>query len=906
MALNKKEKEFLLSIKGKISKYNIKTTLKECFSHKTGVMAKTIYNDNTYEIVDTGIEEFIISSSFAYFLSNYCKTDIPGLGVIPMKPYYFQEEMAKEILDYRKVVVDKTRQCGISTIFSLYSLWRALSFPSENIDVISLKQTKAQDFNKKFKPTLKSLPKWFVKEIIADNKQKIQFQHKCGGVSTIVSEAQAETAGRADSLSVLIMDEAAFYKSQKMIDSIISAAAPTLSKTGGQLILISTPNGSTGPGAYYYNQVQEAKQGVNKDTKYLNIDWWEIPDDSRIKGAKKGNNKVLAEAIKRGYYYNEGIKDEYRAHFKKFSENPASNPWLKAAFNDLGDIKYRQEILHEFVISGNRVLTNEDMEFVKSRLKEPIMKDYICIDGKPVEQLNGLWVWVHPVAGRKYILGNDVASGTSSDFSSIQILDVDNLEQVAEYKNYVSTLQLPEVIKKLARIYNDALVVIESNSIGEGVFNSLYYDKNDPYLNVFKQKRNKNGVSRYTGWITDIKTRKLMTKEVRDFLVNPDMRDLFKMYSYRLYCELETWIVNSTGKFIHANNCVTGDTIVTCIDGFKKIKNVKVGDYVLTEIGQFRRVNETFKVEAEKEQVFELEGYGMPKLKISSGQKVLSYDVDGKYKYKTLYELKKNDFIYSKFSMKTDHNILSVDFSNFYDDDFTPSYEQLYCLPEIQMGFFREQLKKHYRISKKGNIIFDTNNIQRLYFIAHILYRNRVVFSMANNKISLSEKMFLKIIPYEDPSFYFASKDSRRLIHDKLSSRLKEKKEVDIKDKYLYDLNVDDCHTFLANGYIVHNCHDDAIMAMGLALYNRDVGEKEEYVSMIVEDTGLVSFDKNKIDEKSGESALDSKMRQRFSYSGGNVGGIRSNTDDFGDDSSEDEIYKKIGTDRETYEWLMG
>lgn len=555
MALTKQEIQFKNSIKEKLVKYDIKVSLKECFKNKSGVLLNTVYNDDTYEIIDTGIENFIIQQSFAYFLENYCMTDIPGLGTMPMAPYYFQSELSKEILSYRKIVVDKTRQCGISTIFSLYSLWRVLSFPSENIDVISLKQEKAQAFNMKFRTTLERIPEWFKKEIITDNKQKIQFKHPNGSISTIVSEPQAETAGRSDSLSVLIMDEAAFYKSENMINTIVSAAAPTLTKTGGQMILISTPNGTTGAGSYYYGQVQEAQQGLNEDTKYLNIDWWEVPDDNRIKGPKKGYNKILEEAIKRDYYHNKNIKDSYKKFFDEISIEPASNPWLRAAFNDIGDIKYKQEILHEFVVSGSRVLSPDTFKFIKENLKDPVEKDWLCLNGKRAQEMKGFWIWKHPKPKRKYVIGCDVASGTSGDLSSIQVLDINNLEQVAEYKNYVSTVRLPEIVKLIARVYNEAFVIIESNSIGDGVFNSLYYNENDPYNNVFKQKKTKNGISRYTGWITDVKSRKQITTELRDYLQNPELRSLFHVYSERLLYELNTWIIDSRGKFIHANNC---------------------------------------------------------------------------------------------------------------------------------------------------------------------------------------------------------------------------------------------------------------------------------------------------------------------------------------------------------------
>ena len=111
MALNKEEQEFVDSIKNKIKYNEIPITPREALAQASGTFMLTIYNDNSTELVDTGVEITLIRKSFTYFLEKYCRVIIPGLGVVAMKPYYFQAEMAKEIENYRKIVVDKTRQC---------------------------------------------------------------------------------------------------------------------------------------------------------------------------------------------------------------------------------------------------------------------------------------------------------------------------------------------------------------------------------------------------------------------------------------------------------------------------------------------------------------------------------------------------------------------------------------------------------------------------------------------------------------------------------------------------------------------------------------------------------------------------------------------------------------------------
>lgn len=555
--MTEQEKRFVSSIQNKIIKYAIRTDLKEAFRHGSGMIVKTIYADKTFELVDSGIEGFLMSISFAYWINNYAMVDVPNVGTVSFKPYYFQTELAKDLDNdyYRKFVIDKTRQSGLSTVFSLYALWRLLAKPAENIDVVSLSQLKAQEFVKKFKTTLSIQPPFFAKECIENNKQKLRFRHPNGEISTITSESMSENAGRSDSLSLLILDELAFYKSDRMVQAIIASAIPTLTRTNGRQIIISTPNGTTGAGSYYYNQVQEAKMNLDPATKYVQVKWWEINDMDEVKGPRRGYNKQLTQAISEDYYHNQDVRNKWNDFFEPIARDPSNNPFLKFQFNSLGEFKYRQEILGEFIISGDRVLTPDVMSKIKAKLKEPIMKDYLCLNGSPVKEIRNFWIWKHPTPEGKYIVSCDPSSGTSQDRACIQVLDIENMEQCAEFYGFAATTQLPNMIKDIARIYNDAYVVIEANSIGDGVFNALYYNQIDPYGNVFKQEKTSNGIRRFTGWITDVKTRKLMTTEIYDWLSNAEMFSKLHLYSERVYLELETWIVDSKGKYIHATSC---------------------------------------------------------------------------------------------------------------------------------------------------------------------------------------------------------------------------------------------------------------------------------------------------------------------------------------------------------------
>lgn len=544
--MNEQERKFKNSIENKINKFKIPITLKEALKHYSDTLIETNYSDGTTELVDMGIEWKLCQLSAYYFIYNYAYIQLPGTGTIPFSLYYFQEETLKMLPDLKKTVFLKTRQSGISTLSSVYCFWLGNFHESESIDVVSTKQTKAQAFVTKMDATFKNMPLFLRTPTKNKNMHGIKWENG----SEIISETASETAGRGDSLSLLVLDEAAHYQSDRLTRGIVGAAMPTLSRTGGSLMIISTPNRTFGAGSYYYEQVNQLQiNGNTQEERLVEIDWWEVPD---IKGIKpyRGYNEKLQEFIEKDYFHNPIIKQQAQRYFEKVAENWRENEFLKKQHDDLGSILFKQEIFHDFIVGEDQVFDESVLEEIKENLKyyKPLYENEL--NGN---KLNGLLVWNLPEPKHRYILGIDVSSGTGKDFSSIQVMDIENYEQVAEYKARTSTKRLGKIVKILAKYYNQGFVAIECNSIGEAVFNEVYYHDTDPYDNVYKQKKTKNGITRFTGWETNSKSRQLMTNDIIDWINVDDLRNRLTIKSQRLYQELTTWVWKN-GRPDHLEN----------------------------------------------------------------------------------------------------------------------------------------------------------------------------------------------------------------------------------------------------------------------------------------------------------------------------------------------------------------
>jgi hypothetical protein len=134
----------------------------------------------------------------------------------------------------------------------------------------------------------------------------------------------------------------------------------------------------------------------------------------------------------------------------------------------------------------------------------------------------------------------DTATGHGKDFSTFQLIDANENEQVAEYKYQIPTDQFGRVIKRVARYFNNAYVIIECNHPGPAVFNEVYLSQTDPYYNLYIHPKGKDFVS----WETTAKSRVMLIEAYFKDIENGHI----KIYSERLLDEIKVFIWNENGK----------------------------------------------------------------------------------------------------------------------------------------------------------------------------------------------------------------------------------------------------------------------------------------------------------------------------------------------------------------------
>jgi phage FluMu gp28-like protein len=192
----------------------------------------------------------------------------PTRGRINFDLYPFQEKTLYQIQTHRHVIILKSRQLGISTLSAGYSLWMALFYADKEILVVATKQDTAKKLVTKVRVMYDNLPVWLRKQETTEENNKLSIRFKNG--SQIVAASSASDVGRSAANSLVIIDEAAFIAG---FDEKWAALQQTLS-TGGDLIVLSTPNGK---GNFFHKTWVGAISGENPFHP-IKLHWTVHPD----------------------------------------------------------------------------------------------------------------------------------------------------------------------------------------------------------------------------------------------------------------------------------------------------------------------------------------------------------------------------------------------------------------------------------------------------------------------------------------------------------------------------------------------------------------------------------------------------------------------------------------------------
>lgn len=401
-------------------------------------------------------EYALCANDITYFTEKYMKIVHVDKGLIPFKPWEFQEQILEASTQYRFNLVVLGRQSGKTTVNTAILLHFILFNSYKNVAIIANKAKTAREILHRIQTAYEQLPKWLQQGVVEWNKSSVSFENNC----TIFADSPTANSIRGFSISLLFIDEVAFIPSGQY-DEFFKSVFPTISSgETTRIFMVSTPNGRN----HFYTLVNKARR---KESTFhlMQFNWRVVPGrDEAWKLREIGNSSLLT------------FRQEYDCEFIG-----ASNTLIDAG--TLGELRpltpistdYEEQLkIYEEPLDGR-------IYFISVDVSEGLRQDY-------------------------------------STMSVIDITELPYREVAAFRSNTMSPLLLPTYIHNIAARWNMAYVMVERNNLGYSVLNDLHFDLEYPNILFIKTDDPTHTNKFCLGIETTKRTKRLGCLRLKDFI----------------------------------------------------------------------------------------------------------------------------------------------------------------------------------------------------------------------------------------------------------------------------------------------------------------------------------------------------------------------------------------------------
>ena len=347
-----------------------------------------------------------------YFAEKYIQIVHVDHGLISIKMYDYQKEIALAITNSRRVTVNTSRQAGKTTTAVAIILHYVLFNDYKTVALLANKGDAAREILDRIKIAYEAMPKWLQQGVIEWNKGSVEFENGC----KIIAGATSSSAIRGKSISFLYIDETAFVENW---DEFFASVFPTISSGNTTKILFtSTPNGLN----HFYKTCEGARENRNGYI-YIEVPWQRVPgrDDKWKKETLEGMDFDMQK-----------FSQEFECNFLGSSGTLIEGSKLKN------------------LVSRNPVGETQFMKVYEQPEKDHV---YACI------------VDVSRGKGLDY-----------SAFHIIDVTSMPYKQVCIYRDNTITPIDYAEIIYRTIKRYNDAYTLVEVNDIGEQVAEVLHYE----------------------------------------------------------------------------------------------------------------------------------------------------------------------------------------------------------------------------------------------------------------------------------------------------------------------------------------------------------------------------------------------------------------------------------------------
>ena len=528
------------------------------------------------------IEEIVrCSQDIIYFTKKYVMIQHPKLGAMKFDLWDFQEDLLRMYQDERLTISLLSRQVGKTQTAAAFILWWAIFKDDQSILIASKDQAGADDIMKRLWYAYEELP-WWIKP---GAKVNIVTRKEFDNGSTILATATTETSGRGKSNSLIYLDEFAFVR-PSIAEEFWTSIYPTIS-TGGKCIITSTPNTDEDKFAQiWFNAKMHETSDTWKDVfaerqKIAGAYAEEEPENWDIE-YETADAKLMYEMQEAEYVGD--VDDMESEHFTGFHVHWTRVPTHDGGFRDekfkagvlragFSEEKWLREFECAFVSGDATLISPTKLATLKNVVRKPRFIDKWGMR------------WYEEIKPNQiYGVVLDPSEGVGADDSCIQVWEVPQMKQVAEWNNnYADQTEQTKMLRRtLKRIFfiqmNDpehsggcqTYYSVERNGLGIGILQSIEYEDESTFpgylidstmttANIRGDGMSLAVANKWRGLLTNVSSKKRYAVEFKNLVE----RNLFVPRSKHLASQLKTFV--KAGNSYAAKEGSKDDIVMSCV-----------------------------------------------------------------------------------------------------------------------------------------------------------------------------------------------------------------------------------------------------------------------------------------------------------------------------------------------------
>lgn len=421
-----------------------------------------------------------------------------------------------------RAIILKGRQMGLSTYTTARVFWKSYFHPFNKSVVMAHDSATSDALFNMSRNTINYMSEEFRPNFKKSNAKEIMFEHNDSGYRLYT--AGSPEAGRGTTPTIAHLSEVAFWTHD---EKILAGLFQGISQAEGtEVILESTANGV---GNAFHRLWKDAEEGKNE---YIPIFVpWFLMTEYRREPPDKFELTEEEEELKRLY-----------------NLDNAQLYWRRLKVAEGGKDKFRQEYPcnpnEAFIVSGSNVF---DMDKLQALVPQPILSQReFNFESRMFDdaRLGSLEIYKFPTYDEPYIIGADVSLGVGQD-SSVGVVLNTKREVCAVYRNNTIDPSLfGDLLFYLGRYYNNALLAVESNSMGIATLNRLVQME---YQNLYYQTKIAN-VSKEEGTRIGWKTTSSSKPAIISFLKNAIESEEIWIPSRVIISELMSYVADENGR----------------------------------------------------------------------------------------------------------------------------------------------------------------------------------------------------------------------------------------------------------------------------------------------------------------------------------------------------------------------